>query len=152
MIVSHRAPSSLNMSPYPAIWIHFRPIFMIFIDLILQTGKSCWHLGQAQLGPSLAQARFLEIWKSGDLEIQKFEIQNIKKLKIIKIQIRSTQNVSKVWISRKQILLARFHAISDHFFHGPKNPNNVQNLRNFLGGPMGLIHPVWANGAKSCEH
>ena len=47
MIVSHRAPSSLNMSSYRAIWTHFRPIFMIFIDLILQTGKSCWHLGQA---------------------------------------------------------------------------------------------------------
>ena len=47
MIVSHRAPSSLNMSPYRAIWTHFRPNSMIFIDLILQTGKSCWHLGQA---------------------------------------------------------------------------------------------------------
>ena len=40
MIVSHRAPSSLNMSSYRAIWTHFRPIFMIFIDLILQTGKA----------------------------------------------------------------------------------------------------------------
>ena len=47
MMVSHRAPSSLNMSPYRPIWTHFRPIFMIFMDLILQTGKSCWHLGQA---------------------------------------------------------------------------------------------------------
>ena len=45
MILSHRAPSSLNISPYRAIWTHFRPIFMIFIHLILQTGKSCWHLG-----------------------------------------------------------------------------------------------------------
>ena len=44
MIVSHRAPSSLNMSSYRAIWTHFR---LIFIDLILQTGKSCWHLGQS---------------------------------------------------------------------------------------------------------
>ena len=40
MIVSHRAPSSVNMSSYRAIWTHFRPIFMIFIDLILQTGKA----------------------------------------------------------------------------------------------------------------
>ena len=40
MIVCHRAPSSLNMSPYRAIWTHFRQIFMIFIDLILQTGKA----------------------------------------------------------------------------------------------------------------
>ena len=35
--------------------------------------------GPAQLGSSLAQARFLEIWNSGDLEIQKFGIQKIKK-------------------------------------------------------------------------
>ena len=40
MIGSHRAPSSFNMSSYRAIWIHFRPIFMIFIDLILRTGKA----------------------------------------------------------------------------------------------------------------
>ena len=40
MIVSHRAPSSLNMSSYRAIWTHFRQMFMIFIDLILQTGKA----------------------------------------------------------------------------------------------------------------
>ena len=49
-IVSHRALSSLNMSPYRAIWTHFRPNSMIFIDLILQTGKSCWHLGQVHDG------------------------------------------------------------------------------------------------------
>ena len=46
MIVCHRAPSSL-MSSYRAIWTHFRANSMIFIDLILQTGKNCWHLGQA---------------------------------------------------------------------------------------------------------
>ena len=40
MIACHRAPSSFNMSPYRAIWTHFRTIFMIFIDLILQTGKA----------------------------------------------------------------------------------------------------------------
>ena len=34
--------------------------------------------GPAQLGSSLAQARFLDIWNSGDLEIQKFGIQKIK--------------------------------------------------------------------------
>ena len=52
--------------------------------------------GQAQLGSSLAQARFLEIWNSGDLEIQKFGIQKIKKIKVLKIQIRSDKNVGKV--------------------------------------------------------
>ena len=68
-------------------------------------------------GPSPAQARF---WKSGDLEIQKFGIQKMKKIKILKIQICSAQNVGKVWISRKQILLAPFGAISVIFFHGPE--------------------------------
>ena len=51
------------------------------------------------------------VWKSGDLEIQKCGVQKIKKIKILKIQIRSAQNVSKVWISRKKILLALFGAI-----------------------------------------
>ena len=36
MIVSHRAPSSLNMSTYRAIWIHFRPKSKLFINLIIQ--------------------------------------------------------------------------------------------------------------------
>ena len=44
MIVSHKAPSSVNMSSYRAIWTHFRQILMIFIDSNLQTVKSCWHL------------------------------------------------------------------------------------------------------------
>ena len=30
MMMSHRAPSCLNMSPYRAIWDHFRAHFMIF--------------------------------------------------------------------------------------------------------------------------
>ena len=30
MILSHRAPSSLNMSSYQTIWTHFRQNFIIF--------------------------------------------------------------------------------------------------------------------------
>ena len=37
MIVSHRDPSSLNMSSYRAIWTHFRSNSMILMNLILQT-------------------------------------------------------------------------------------------------------------------
>ena len=51
------------------------------------------------------------VWKFGDLEIQKFGVQKIKKIKILKIQICSAQNVGKVWISRKKILPALFGAI-----------------------------------------
>ena len=42
----------------------------------------------AQPGPRLARARFLGTWKSGSLESQK-----LQKVKILKIQIRSAQNV-----------------------------------------------------------
>ena len=40
-----------------------------------------------------------------------FGVQKIKKIKFLKIQICSAQNVSKVWISRKKIILALFGAI-----------------------------------------
>ena len=42
MIVCHRPLTSLNMSPYRAIWTHFRPISIFFIHLIR---KICRHLG-----------------------------------------------------------------------------------------------------------
>ena len=61
-----------------------------------------------------------EIWRSGDLEIQKFGVQKFKNIKFLRIQIRSAQNVGKVWISRKKILLALFGAIQGHFLHGPE--------------------------------
>ena len=43
--------------------------------------------------------------------VWKFGVQKMKKIKNLKIQIRSAQNVGKVWISRKKILLALFGAI-----------------------------------------
>ena len=54
-------------------------------------------------------------WKSGILGVQQ-----MKKIKNLKIQIRSAQNVGKVWISRKKILPTLFRAIPGHFLHGPK--------------------------------
>ena len=48
----------------------------------------------------------------------------------MKIQIRSAQNVGKVWISRKKNFPAPFHTMS---VHGPKN-TKIQNSC-FLGGP-----------------
>ena len=53
----------------------------------------------------------LGIWRPGDLEFQKFGVQKIRKIKILKIQIPSAQNVGKVWISRRKILLALVGAI-----------------------------------------
>ena len=43
--------------------------------------------------------------------VRKFGVQKIKKRKLLKIQIRSAQNVGKVWISRKKTLPALFGAI-----------------------------------------
>ena len=40
MILSHRAPSSLNMSSYRAIWTHFRPNFIFFWPKNLDYQKS----------------------------------------------------------------------------------------------------------------
>ena len=82
----------------------------------------------------------LGIWKSGDLEIQKFGIQKSKKIKDLKIQIRSAQNVGKIWISRKKILLAPFGAIPCHFLNGPKKSKEYTKFANFSW---------WANGPYS---
>ena len=43
--------------------------------------------------------------------VWKFGVQQMEKIKILKIQIRSAQNVGEVWISRKKNLLALFGAI-----------------------------------------
>ena len=39
MILSHRAPPSLNMSSYRAIWTHFRPNFIFFLPKNLRSRK-----------------------------------------------------------------------------------------------------------------
>ena len=77
-----------------------------------------------KLGPGQISGN-LEIW---DLEIRKFGIQKIQKIKILKIKIRVAQNVGKVWISRKRILLAPFGVISGKFFHGPAKCTKIVNF------------------------
>ena len=85
----------------------------------------------------------LGIWRSGnpeclrfgDLEIQNLGIPKIKKMKSLKNQIRSAQNVGKVWISRKKIILALFGAIWGHFLHGPKKSKKCKKKMP--------ISPVW---------
>ena len=85
-------------------------------------------------GPSLAQARFLEIWEPGHLESWN---PKIPKNKIIKDKIRHAQNVGKVWISRKEILVAPFGTISGNVFHGSEKCKMfICLLPVFLGGPM----------------
>ena len=57
----------------------------------------------------------LGIQESGNLESKKEP-----KMKILRIQIRSAQNVGKVLLSRKQNLLAPFGTISGQFSHRQK--------------------------------
>ena len=90
---------------------------------------------QARPGP--AQAKF---GKSGDLEIQKFWIHKMKKVEILKFQILSSQNVGKVWISWKKIILAPFGAIPGHFLHGSEKCKKCTKFAYF---------PWWANGPYS---
>ena len=71
------------------------------------------------------------VWKSRNLEIWEFGVQQIKKIKILKIQIRSVQNVGKVWISQEKILLAPFGAYLRIGSHGPKKIKNVENIVYF---------------------
>ena len=74
-------------------------------------GPSGWaHAGPKWVGPSRAQVGGPTRGPSGWAHVgpkwvgpsQKFGTQKIQKIKILKIKIRSAQNVGKVWISRKK--------------------------------------------------
>ena len=82
----------------------------------------------------------LGILKSGNLEIWKFWIQQFQEMKIRKIKIRVTQNVGKVWNSRKQIPLAPFPAISNIFLQGREKSGKCRMFAYF---------PWWAHGPYS---
>ena len=71
----------------------------------------------------------------------------MKKIKILKIQIRSAQNVGKVWINRKKSSRPYLGPSEAIFSMDRKNQKNAKILPIFLGGPMGPIHPVWALAA-----
>ena len=101
-----------------------------------QPGPSGWaQAGPKWVGPSWAQARNL-----GPKKIQN--------LKIIKIKIHVAQNVGKVWISRKKILLAPFGAISANFLRGPEKIKKcLKQLPIFLGQrTVGLGRGVFSRG------
>ena len=90
-------------------------------------------LSLAWPSPSLARARF---WKSGDLEMQKYGVQKSKKINMLKIQIRSAQNVGKVWISRKKSSRPHLGPSQAIFSMDRKNAKTAQKLPIFLGGPI----------------
>ena len=84
------------------------------------------------LGPSRVQAR-AQAWAQAGPELG---AQKIQKIRILKIKIRSAQNVGKVWISRKKNLPAPFGAIPGHFLLGPEKSKKCIFLPIFLGGPL----------------
>ena len=77
-------------------------------------GPSGWAHAGPKVGPS-----------------QKFGTQKIPKIKIIKIKIRSAQNVGKVFISRKKNLPPPFGPIWAHFLRGPEKSKKCQNFAYF---------------------
>ena len=92
-----------------------------------------------------AQAR-PGLGKSGDLEMQKFRVHKMNKNDILKCQIRSAQNVGKVWISWEK---------SSWPHLGPCGPNFCAGRKIklcppiFLGGPMDPIQS-YSPGLGSC--
>ena len=86
-----------------------------------------------------------KILRSGDLEIQKFGVQKIENIKILKIQIRSSRNVGKVWISRKKILPALFGPSEAIFSMDRKDAKNTKILPIFPWWALAAIHPRWGN-------
>ena len=96
-------------------------------------------------GPDLGN---LGTWKSRNLESNKNHKNEIK------IQIRSAQNVGKVWISRKK-KTSRPHLgpSGPNFCVGRKiQKNKMKKMPIFLGVPMGPIHPVWGHVLVSFTH
>ena len=87
----------------------------------------------------------LGIWRSGDLEIQKCGVQKIKEIKILKIQIRSAQNVGKVWISRKKSSWPCLGPSEAIFSMDRKNAKNCKGLPIFPWWALAAIHPGWGN-------
>ena len=81
------------------------------------------------------------VWKSGNLETwgpgnpEIWGPQNQKKN--FKIQIRSAQNVGKVWISRKKSSRPYFGPSEAIFSMDRKNQKHAKKMPIFLGGPMG---------------
>ena len=92
------------------------------LEQVLLSGP--WAQAGPKMGPSWAQVGSPKI----------------KKIKILKIKIRSAQNVGKVWISRKKILLAPFGPIWANFLCGPENSEKCENFAYF---------PWWAHGPYS---
>ena len=90
-------------------------------------------------------------WERGQVGIWEFVRRRRRrpknpKIKILKIQIRSAQNVGKVWISRKKSSRPYLGTSEAIFSIGWKNAKNVKKKCLFsLVGQWAPIHPVWGH-------
>ena len=93
----------------------------------------------------------LTIWRPGNPEI--WDPKN-QKMKIIIIQIRSAQNVGKVWISKEKILLGPFGAHLGPFFAWAGKIKNAKKCLFSLVGQWALFTRFgvmcWCH--ISCKH
>ena len=80
------------------------------------------------MGPKLGQARFLEIWKSGTRKSGILGSNKSKKIRILKIRIRSAQNVGEVFLCRKRASPPHLGPSQPIFCVGRKNPKITKNM------------------------
>ena len=92
-------------------------------------GRSGWaHAGPKWVGPSWAQVG--PSWAQVGPKVgpnQNFGTQKIQKIKILKIKIRSAQNVGKVLLCRKKASPPHLGPSGPIFCVGRKNPKNAKN-------------------------
>ena len=93
-------------------------------------------VGGPKLGPSRAQVGGPKLpkpgpsgWAQAGPKPEIWDPTKIPKIKILKIKIRSAQNVGKVWISRKKNLPAPFGALPGNFLRGPEKSKKCQNIK-----------------------
>ena len=103
------------------------------------------------------------------MEIQKFKVQKLREIKILEIQIRSAQNVGKVWISRKKSSWTHLGQFQFVFFLWTKKKKSAcfplvgrwalftryGPLLRFHAGLHGLcwfrLHAPWSAGKTSAD-
>ena len=117
-------------------WILLVPTFPDFQVPDFQISRN---LAWAHLGPGLDPA-WARAWAQAG---PKLGARKIQKIKILKIKIRSAQNVGKVWISRKKNLPAPFGALWAHFLRGPEKCKKCKKNAYFPWWALAAIHSGW---------
>ena len=72
----------------------------------------------------------------------------IQKIKVIKIKIRSAQNISKIFLSRKKTFPAPFGALPANFLRGPEKSKKRPIFAYFLWWANALGKPALDGNAR----